>query len=265
MARRSPRTDERLAWAEAKLGEVQRIALRYFGGRLRITRKPDRSPVTIADRKIEETLRRELGRAFPGEAIVGEEFGGTPSAAYWTIDPIDGTRPFSRGLPSWGLLLGRVERGRAVLGACLYPVVRTFVGVAPGVAAYERVEGRRRRLPRAPKPPAVSDSVLFHGGAAWWLNTRFAAGFTRLVNACYLERVYGDCYAYLWLLRGRADAVIDCGVKPWDLVPFAALASATGRAMINCAGEPDFMGPDSILAHPTLARRIAAILRGTHA
>ncbi len=250
--------DERLAWAESKLRECRRMALRYFQTRLRVERKPDRTPVTVADRKIEEYLRRELARAFPKDAIVGEEFG-APSqrgSSFWTIDPIDGTRAFSRGLPSWGILLGRVEHGKAVLGVCDFPALSTFVGVGPRTPAYERQRGQQVALPRARGVRSLSQAVIFHGGSSWWLSTRYASGFRRLVRACFLERAYGDCYAYLWVLRGNADAMLDYGVKIWDLVPFAALASATGRVLVDFSGRPSFAGPESILAHPALARAI---------
>ena len=254
--------DERLAWAIAALTRHQRIALRYFGTKLRIERKADRSPVTIADRTIEERLRRDLARAFPGEAVIGEEFGapaGAPST-YWTLDPIDGTRAFSRGLPSWGMLIGFVERHRPVLGVCLYPAVNRLLAVGPRTPAYAIDRGRRLRLPRAPRPPALDDAVVFHGGSAWWLASRYGAGFSRLVNACYLERAYGDCYGFWWLFQGQADAMCEYGVKVWDMAPFAALAQATGRVLVDCAGRPCFTGPEAVLAHPTLAARIARTL-----
>lgn len=264
------RVNERLAWAEATLRQARRLALRYFASGVAVERKADRSPVTAADRAIETFLRRRLARAFPGESIVGEEFGSSPQGigsarhrggSFWTIDPIDGTRAFTRGLPSWGILLGRVERGRAVLAACEFPVADAFLGVAPGTPAYERRGGRRLPLPRARRAPALSDAVIFHGGSGWWMGTKHQAGFARVVRRCFLERAYGDCYAYLWLFRGCADAMLDYGVKPWDLVPFAALAHATGRVMTDVAGRPSFTGPDSILAHPSLARRLSALLR----
>ena len=256
--------DERLAWAEAKLRECRRIALRYAGTRdLRVEHKPDRSPVTIADRTIEAHLRRELARAFPGEAIVGEEFGASSGvgSSFWTIDPIDGTRAFTRGLPSWGILLGRIEEGKAVLGACDFPVIGTFLGVGPGTPAYERRGDQRIRLAHARKPPTLSQAIIFHGGSRWWAPTRYAKGFARLVHTCYLERAYGDCYAYLWVFRGQVEAILDYGVKIWDLAPFAALASATGRVLSDCSGHPSFTGPEAILAHPALARQIVNILR----
>jgi len=257
-----PKQDERLAWAEAKTRECRKIALRYFGTRLRVERKADRSPVTIADRTIEEHLRRELARAFPSEAVVGEEFGSPQSlgSSYWTIDPIDGTRAFSRGLPSWGMLIAWVERGEPTVGACDLPVLKTFFGAGRGVA-YERSDGRRKALPLAREPSALADTVLFHGGSSWWLTHRLASGFKRLVQSCFLERAYGDCYAYLWVFRNHVDAMIDYGVKIWDIAPFASMAKATGRVLVNFSGKPDFIGPETILAPPSLARLIVNTLQ----
>lgn len=92
------------------------------------------------------------------------------------------------------------------------------------------------------------------------MGSRYEAGFTRLVKRCFLERAYGDCYGYLWVLRGRADAMLDYGVKPWDLVPLAALAQATGRTLTDCSNRPSFTGPESVLAHPRLAQQICRTL-----
>ena len=253
-----------LAWLEREVRKCRPVALRYFRSpSLQVRRKPDRSPVTAADRAIEERLRDALRRAFPGETIVGEEFGpsGRVTSSYWTIDPIDGTRAFSRGLPSWGILVGRVERGKATVGVCDFPVFGTTLGVAAGVAATEQRGRTRSRLPRPRRIRSLSDAVIFHGGARWWQPTRFAGGFARLMRRCYLERAYGDCYGYLWALRGHADAVVDYNVKPWDVVPLAALAHATGRVLVNVAGQPSVSGPDTIMASPALARLIVKTLR----
>ena len=254
-----------LAWVECQVLRCRPIALRYFrSASLRVERKADRSPVTAADRAIEARLRQALARGCPGEPVIGEEFGrsGRASSTYWTVDPIDGTRAFSRGLPSWGILVSRIERGVPVLAVCDFPAIGTTIGMAPGVAAYERVGTSVRRLPRARAGPALREAVLFHGGMRWMAKTRHAAGFARLCRAVYLERAYGDCYGYLWALRGCADAVLDYGVSLWDMAPFAAFARATGRVLVNFRGEPSFTGPEAIFAHPTLARQIAKMLEG---
>ncbi len=254
--------DERLAWAEAALRACTPTALRYFNRSPLIELKADRSPVTIADRLIEERLRRALQRAFPGEAIIGEEFGSSAAhpRSFWTIDPIDGTRAFSKGLPSWGMLLSYIEEGVPVVAACAYPAWKTFLGVGPRTPAFERRHRTRIPLPRARALTDLSRAVIFHGGSGWWFRTPYAAGFRRLVQSCYLERAYGDCYGYLWAFRGRVDAVIDCGVKIWDIAPMAALALATGRTLTDFKNRFSFTGPHSILAHPQFARRISTIL-----
>ena len=252
-----------LSAIEREVHRCRPTALRYFRSpSLRVERKADHSPVTQADRAIEERLRNALARIAPGESILGEEFGRSGRAldTYWTIDPIDGTRAFSRGLPSWGIMVGRVERGRATLGVVDFPAIGTTLGVARGLAAYERTTGAPIPLSRPRRAPSLNQAVIFHGGVRWWKPTRFYRNFTRLVQACYLERAYGDCYGYLWVLRGAADAVLDYGVKPWDMVPFAALAASTGRALTDFSGRPSFSGPETIMGHPAFVKHIVTAL-----
>lgn len=255
-----------LTWVEREVSRCRPLALRYFRSRaLRVERKSDRSPVTAADRAIEARLRKAIEHTFPGEAILGEEFGrsGRRASTYWTVDPIDGTRAFSRGLPSWGILVGRVEAGRAVLGVCDFPAIGTRLAVARGVPAFERTGARSRRLSPARAVRSLDEAVIFHGGAHWWQGTPYARGFARLIGSCFLERAYGDCYGYLWLLRGRVDAVVDYGVHPWDMAPLAALAEATGRVLTDCDGRPSFTSPGTIMAHPAFARLIGRMLTGS--
>jgi histidinol-phosphatase len=249
---------------EQQVRACRPLALRYFrSSRLAVERKADHSPVTAADRAVEERLRRALARRFPGETIVGEEFGlsGRQGGSYWTIDPIDGTRAFSRGLPSWGIMLGKVEHGKSVLGLIDFPAINVTIGAATGVKPYERTAGGVALLPRAKPVSSLRDAVIFHGGARWWKPTPYAAGFMRLVTACYLERAYGDCFGYLWAMRGAADAVLDHGVKLWDMAPLAAFAPSTGRVLIDLSGAPSFTGPDTLFTHPSLAGRILNLLK----
>ena len=252
-----------LATLERELRRCRPIALRHFrSSSLRVLRKSDRSPVTEADRAVETRLRGALRRVAPGDTVLGEEFGrtGRDTDSYWTVDPIDGTRAFSRGLPSWGMMVGRVERGRATLGMCDFPAIGVTMAAASGIPAYERGGGAPRVFPRPQPLSSLTNAVLFHGGARWWVGTRWQGGFTRLVRAVYLERAYGDCYGYLWALRGCADAVIDCGVKPWDMVPLAAMAAQSGRLLADCEGRLSFSGPDTVMGHPATVRLIARTL-----
>jgi len=230
---------------------------------LKVRRKPDRSPVTAADHAIEERLRRAIERQCPGEPIIGEEFGrsGRPGTTFWTVDPIDGTRAFASGLPSWGILVGRVERGVPVLGLCDFPLLGLTLAVAPGVPAYVRAGAQASPLPRPRPVRLLADAVIFHGGSHWWAPTPYARGFAKVVKTCFLERAYGDCYGYLWALLGCADVVFDYGVKIWDMAPFAALARATGRVLTDFSNRPSFTGPETVLASPRLARLVTTMLK----
>lgn len=252
-----------LAWLEREVRACRPVALKHFrSSTLRIDRKPDTSPVTAADRAVETRLRAALSRACPGETIVGEEFGtsGRAGDSYWTIDPIDGTRAFSRGLPTWSILVAKVERGVPVLGLVDFPSLGITLGVARGVPAFERSQGKVVRL-RRPRPVGtLADAVLLHGGIRWWPE-RSRGRFIRLTKQVFHERSYGDAYGYLWGLRGYADIVLDCGVKIWDMAPLAALARATGRVMTDFNGRSSFTGPETILASPALNRLVVRILR----
>ena len=255
-----------LTWAERQVRACRPIALKYFrSASLRVERKADRSPVTQADRAIEERLRKALARDFPGERTLGEEFGrsGAGADSFWSIDPIDGTRAFSRGLPSWGIMLGRVERGRAVLGVVDYPAIGTTIAVGPGVRAYERTGSRRIAFPKPRPVRSLKDAVIFHGGLRWWNQPRYIRAFEKVIQASYLERAYGDCFGYLYVLRGQADAMLDYGVKPWDLIPFAALAASTGHLLCDFHARPSFTGPETIMAHPSLAKLLAKTLNSS--
>ncbi len=253
-----------LKWAEQQVNQCRPLALRYFkSSRLRVQRKADGSPVTQADQAIEEKLRKALKKDFPGDCIVGEEYGteGNSTETYWTVDPIDGTRAFSAGLPSWGILLGRVERGKAVLGVCDFPAIGVRL-VAAGAEAFERQGTKRINLPKAQVARQLKDAVVFHGGATWWNESPYAKGFSELIKECYLERAYGDCYAYLWLFRNQADVVLEYGVKPWDMVPLAAVAKATGRVVRDCHNKNTLAGPEMVTTTPGLAAKVCRRLSG---
>ncbi|MBI4341905.1 MAG: histidinol phosphatase [Candidatus Omnitrophica bacterium] len=253
-----------LAWLEREVRSCRPTALRYFrSASLRVDRKPDQSPVTAADRAVEERLRRALSRACAGEAVIGEEFGATgrPGSSYWTVDPIDGTRAFSRGLPTWAILIAKVEGGRPVLGLCDFPALGITLGVARGVPAFERERGRLSRLRPPRRTTRLADAVLLHGGLRWWpARQRMRDRFIRLTHQCFLERSYGDAYGYLWALRGYADIVVDYGVKVWDMAPLAALAAATGRVMTDFSGRPSWTGPDTVFGSPSMVRHVVRAL-----
>ncbi len=249
-----------IVWLENLLLRSRKIALGYFQKSIKVSRKADRSPVTLADKEIEKFLRKEIAKKFPDNGILGEEtgFSGKNKKTYWVIDPIDGTRAFSRGLPSWGILIAKVENRKVVVGACDFPVIQTSIIAVRGKGAYEKVGNKKTKFKNAKPINFLKDAVLFHGGASFFLSSNYAKPFQKVMKQCYLERAYGDCFAYLWVLRGQADLVLEKGVKEWDMAPFSIFASETGRVLVDFKGVSNFKGPNTIFGSPKLVKQVVS-------
>ena len=112
--------------------------LKHFRSGISVQKKPDGTPVTIADKNTEEILRKRITRDFPSHGIIGEEFGNESSNAewVWTIDPIDGTRSFLRGLPFFAILIALLHHGRPVMGIICLPALYETVWGIKGKGTY---------------------------------------------------------------------------------------------------------------------------------
>jgi myo-inositol-1(or 4)-monophosphatase len=220
--------------------------------------KADFSPVTAADKGAEELLRRILSSAFPDFGILGEEFPPhQPDAKYvWVIDPIDGTRAFITGRPSFCTLLGLLEDGVPVLGYIDQPITRErwkggvdaparFHGAFGGIIGTRNLRFLREAELSSTSPEMFGDAL-----------PRFA----RLKAKC--KRVYwgGDAYAYGLLALGQIDIVAECGLKVWDWAALAPVIEAAGGVVTDWAGERLTLGSDgSVLAAANRALHAAAL------
>src|SRR5258708_3560042 len=131
--------------AEELAGLAGAAALRHYRSGVAVERKGDGSPVTLADREAERAARAWIAERFPGDAIVGEEFGEQPgtSGRTWLLDPIDGTKTFVRGVPLWGSLVAVVEGATGLAAAAAFPPLGQRIAPAPGPGWSHR---------RAPRP-----------------------------------------------------------------------------------------------------------------
>lgn len=230
------RPDPTLAAALAAV-EAAGAAIRpWFRRRLVAETKDDLSPVTRADRDAEAAMRRVLGEAFPTDGILGEENGLEREEARrcWVIDPIDGTRAFITGRPSFGVLLALLEDGVPSLGIIDQPVTgerwigrrgcRTlFTGRLGGEAA-TRACGSLAEAELSATAPAMFDATG---------RTRFQ----RLESAC--RRVYwgGDCYAYGLLALGCIDLVAEQDLKIWDWAALVPVIEGAGGVITDWQGS----------------------------
>jgi len=204
--------------------------------------------VTVADKGAEEVLRARLSAAFPDFGIIGEEFPAVNAGAkyVWVIDPIDGTRAFITGRPSFCTLLGLLEDGAPVLGFIDQPVTcERWVGGAGVPARFTGKFGGRVGT----RAVARLDGAELSSTAPEMFDETGAERFARLKAKC--KRVYwgGDAYAYGLLALGQIDIVAECGLKPWDWAALAPVIEAAGGVVTDWAGARLRLGCDgSVLA-----------------
>lgn len=204
-------------------------------------------PVTIADRAAEEAMRAVLALRRPDDAIIGEEFGarlGT-SGLTWVLDPIDGTRGFVAGTPTWGVLIAVGPDSGPILGIIDQPYIgERFVGAA-GAAHLAGPHGTGQIRTR--KTRDLSQAVLF---------TTFPEVGTALDRAAFeavaahakLVRFGMDCYAYALLAAGQIDLVIEAGLNSYDIQAPIALIQAAGGVVTDWEGNPVHQGGRALAA-----------------
>jgi len=241
--------------------EAGKVTLQYFQSRFEVETKSDQSPVTVADRKTEQLLRDQIAKAFPGHAIMGEEFGpqGPESASHrWIIDPIDGTRTFIRGVPFYGVMLGLEREGRPVLGAVSFPALDEIVGAAEGEGT--AWNGRRVRVSSC---DSLANALLLCTDYALFPGAGKQAAFERLCAATALQRTWGDCYGHCLVATGRAEIMLDATLSVWDCAALLPILREAGGSFTDWAGNSTIHGPDAISTNGILLDAVLKTVRGT--
>jgi myo-inositol-1(or 4)-monophosphatase len=210
-------------------------------------------PVTEADRGAEAAMRRLIQQTFPAHGVIGEEYGSDrPDAEYvWVLDPIDGTKSFISGMPTWGTLIGLMHRGQPVYGMMAQPFTRErFHG-----------DGKRSRLrtlaaTRGDSPPSewatrtirsrpcagLADATLSTTSPALIREDSDRAAYLRVEEKVRLTRYGGDCYAYCALAAGFVDVVIETNLKPYDVVALVPIIEGAGGVITTWDGDSPSRG-----------------------
>ncbi len=251
-----------LAFAHEACDAADEIARAHFRRDLDLERKPDRSFVTIADQTVEREIRAGIASRFPGHGLVGEEYGTQDGDAStrWYIDPIDGTHNFIRGVPLFGTLLAVEHEGEIQAGVISAPVLRERWWAARGLGAWARGLDGERGV-HVSRVASLDDAQLLYGSRTDNVASGLMPGFDALIASAWRDRGFGDFWGYTLLAEGAAEAMIEVGMKSWDLAaPLIVIEEAGGR-VTDVHGErridtPSFVATNGLL-HDEVLRRLA--------
>lgn len=234
------------------------IALRSFTGRVEVEWKPDRTPVTRADREAERVIVEILRSAFPEWGFLAEESGasGGEDKVRWIIDPIDGTRNFVRGIPFWATLIGLEEHGEITLGVVHAPATGDLLYARKGEGAY--ANGQPVRVSRIAD---LAEATLLHASLTF-LRGEYWDGFLRLVDATQRQRGFGDYFAYTFVTRGQADLLVEADLKPWDLAAVKILVEEAGGCFTDFAGRPTIYSGTALASNGLVHDQALRLLQG---
>jgi histidinol-phosphatase len=234
-----------------------RRTLAYFNTGVPVETKADNTPVTVADREVEQIIRAAIAKRFPDHAILGEEGGDTAGRDphhKWIIDPIDGTKSFVHGVPLFGVLIGVEVRGRPSVGVIYLPALDELIAAADGLGC--AWNGRPARVSTVSR---LADALLTTTSPE---SARARSdAYERLAGQCRIVRAWGDCYGYALVATGRADVMLDPKMNPWDCAPMLPILREAGGHFTNWSGEETIWGKDAVATNGHLLQPVLEILR----
>lgn len=264
----------RIALMRDAASRAGRVALEAFERQsFSVRGKPDGSPLTDADLACERLIRDAVAAEFPGDAVIGEEFGSAEgTTAYrWIVDPIDGTVSFASGVPLFGTLIAIESLEGAVpeviAGVCEMPALRERVWGARGQGTWWERAGRDSVRARVREPVRLRDALVVTTGWEYFTRARCTAALDALAGHALRLRGWTDCYGMLLAITGRCDAAVEPMMMPWDAGPFGLLMREAGGAYSDWTGQtelwsgaPGVRWRTAVAAHPMLHAELVTLL-----
>jgi inositol-phosphate phosphatase/L-galactose 1-phosphate phosphatase/histidinol-phosphatase len=248
---------EFIALAEALADAARPVIRRYFRTPVAVDVKPDDSPVTIADREVESAMRALIVERFPAHGIFGEEHGSERCDAewVWVLDPIDGTKAFITGKPSFGTLIALCRNGVPVLGLIDQAILdERWLGAAGHPTTLNGVPARVRACDDLAKAYAYTTGPEHFDADTLPAWNRIAARVRQPRYGC-------DCYAYALLASGFVDLVVEAGLKPYDYCALVPVISQAGGIVTDWQGQAPTIASDGRICAAGDARLHAQALK----
>jgi histidinol phosphatase-like enzyme (inositol monophosphatase family) len=251
------RFEKELDVARNVAAQAGRLALEHQAHGFEAESKPDFSPVTSADRASEQLICSLLEEAFPEDGILGEEGAAKESRSgrRWIIDPIDGTRDFVRGIPTWGVLVGLEADGDVLVGACNLPALGDLYSAVRGAGAYRNDAPIRISSIHAPHQ-AVFCLDAFSNMHRHPFGNRLISWMSQF----WAVRSFGGCLDAMCVAAGRAEVWIEGEAKPWDFAALKVIAEEAGARFFNFDGGSSIYGGNGVITVPSLEAEIRNFL-----
>jgi histidinol-phosphatase len=253
--------DSYLSLALELADKADALTMRRFRAHdLVVETKPDLTPVSEADRAVEDAIREHLAVSARDHAVLGEEYGtrGDDDAAFrWIIDPIDGTKNYVRGVPVWATLLGLEHDGELVVGVVSAPALHTRWWAAKGSGAFR--DGQSIHVSAV---NALDDAQL---SFAWDTTERFHADgiggrMLDLAHRCWRTRGLGDFWQHMLVAEGAFDIAIDPIVSMWDIAALVPIVEEAGGRWTTLDGKRDATGGSFVCTNARLHDDVLAAL-----
>jgi histidinol-phosphatase len=236
---------------------------RYHALDLVITTKPDNTPVTDADKAVETAIRDAIASEFPTDGIVGEEFGDSAAdqksaGRYWVIDPIDGTKNYLRGVPTWATLIALVEDGQVILGVVSAPALYRRWYAEKGAGSFLIENGNIAKKISVSSVKKLSDASIAYSDFQGWGDRLLA--FHELLKSAWRTRGVGDFWSHMLVAEGAVEAAIEPSLALWDMAPIDIIVREAGGRFISLEGVDGPFGLSALSTNSQLRDEILARL-----
>ena len=232
-------------------------AMQHFKRAIAVETKADGSPVTIADRAAEGAAREWIRARFPRDGILGEEFGieGGDAPCRWILDPIDGTKSFVHGVPLWGTLVAVASGDRVLAGGAYFPPVAEMLVAAAGAGCWWN--GARCGVSSV---ATIGEATVLSTDHRFLDHPSRGQRWDALARRGKLARTWGDCYGYLLVATGRAEAMVDPVLSPWDSAALYPLITEAGGVFTDWEGRASAFGGSAVATNAALASEVREAL-----
>jgi histidinol-phosphatase len=239
-------------------------SLAHFRRGVRVEVKPDRTPVTQADRDSEAAILAVVREAFPDHGVLGEETGAHAGSAStrWIVDPLDGTKGFTRGRGFWGALVALEHDGRIVAGAMALPALGETYWAAKELGTWMRSGDAAPVRLRVSAIAAWPDATLSFGEPHVLFRPPMLERLAGLAVSAQAARCYGDLAGCALVVQGKAEAWVEAGVQIWDLAPLQILVEEAGGTFTDLEGRATHASGSCVASNGLVHAHVLRALAG---